>query len=87
MLKPLGMMMKTLALAASIVLLSGCWNGGNTAISFGDVSIGQQLTDLKAALDGGAITQEEYEKTKKSLLALTTHCEQNEDEDSGMSWF
>ena len=33
-----------------ILVLSGCWNG-NTAINFGDHSLGDQLIDLKKALE------------------------------------
>ena len=32
------------------------------------VSTGQQLTDLKAALDAGAISQEEFDKKQKEIL-------------------
>jgi len=32
------------------------------------VSTGQQLTDLKAALDSGAISQAEFDKKQKEIL-------------------
>ena len=62
--------------------LAGCWNGGNTHVSLGDVSLGTQLLDLKTALDNGAITEEEFEETKETLLALNSLCENTEPEDS-----
>jgi len=67
--------------------LTGCWNGGNTHVSLGDVSLGQQLLDLKSALDGGAISQQEFDETKQTLLALNSLCENTEEEDEGVSWF
>ena len=65
------------------VLLSGCWNGENVSVSLGDVSVGQQLLDLKTALDEEALTQEEYEATKRTLLALNNLCQNTNDEQSG----
>ena len=75
---------KYVAVAISCLALAGCWNGGNTHVSLGDVSLGQQLIDLKLALDEGAITQEEFEETKQNLLVLNSLCENTEDDDS---WF
>ena len=63
-----------LVLACVIPFITGCWNGHNTAIRFGDVSIGQQLIDLKRALDERALSPEEYERTKQTLLALSEAC-------------
>ena len=78
-------MLKTpLLIFAATFLLTGCWNGGNTAVSLGDVSLGQQLIDLQAALEAQAINQEEYEDAKAGLLALGNACDLGE-EDSG--WF
>lgn len=65
--------------------VSGCWNGGNTHVSLGDVSLGSQLVDLKSALDSGAISQEEFEETKQTLLTLNALCENSEADDSW--WF
>jgi hypothetical protein len=61
-------------------------------VRLGDVSVGQQLIDLKAALDEGAITAEEFAETKAALLALNALCENTEsvsesDPESGMKWF
>ena len=71
--------------AACCFALSGCWNGGNTHVSLGDVSIGSQLVDLKTALDEGAISQEEFEETKRTLLGLNSLCENTDADD--WSWF
>ncbi len=77
--------MKILINVATLILLSltivGCWNGESVAIRLGDVSVGQQLIDLKAALDGGAMTQEEYVKVKTQLMALTNLCAHDGDKD------
>lgn len=60
--------------ALGLVLLAGCYNGDVNNIRLGDVSLGQQLIDLKSALDGGAMSQTEYDAAKASLLALSTAC-------------
>jgi hypothetical protein len=46
--------------------LSGCLVFGGTSNS---PTKGQELVDLKLALDRGAITQAEYDSTKASILA------------------
>ena len=79
-------MPKPALIFAVTVLLAGCWNGGNTAVQLGDVSLGQQLMDLQAALEADAITPEEYERTKAGLLALGNACGEAEDEDD-TNWF
>ncbi len=79
------MVQKIILIIALCLALGGCWNGGNTHVSLGDVSLGTQLLDLKSALDDGAITQEEFEATKETLLALNSLCENTESEDSW--WF
>ncbi len=76
------MIHKTILIATLCFALGGCWNGGNTHVSLGDVSLGTQLLDLKSALDSGAITQDEFEDTKATLLALNSLCENTEDDDS-----
>ena len=43
-------LMKIVILISLTVGLSACWNGENVHVSLGDVSVGQQLLDLKAAL-------------------------------------
>jgi hypothetical protein len=64
--------------AAGLLLLGGCWNGGNHSYHFGDVSIGQQLIDLQAALDQGAISPAEHERLKGAIVALRSGCEDSD---------
>ena len=64
-------MTRTLAVCALLVatsLLPGCIaiDGGHTEKN---ATAGQQLIDLKAALDKGAITQAEYDTKKSQILA------------------
>ena len=61
--------MVRLAVMVAAVLLAGCWNGENVHLDLGDVSLGQQLIDLKAARDAGAIDDAEYEATRQAILA------------------
>lgn len=78
------MIYKLLIVSLATIALTGCWNGENVHISLGDVSLGQQLLDLKSALDNDAITEAEYDTTKETLLALNALCENTEPE---TSWF
>ena len=61
-----------IAAASLLALLSlgGCfWSiGGGTQKTVVEHSAGQQLTDLKRAIETGAVTQEEYDKLKKVNL-------------------
>ena len=83
------------AIAMSLlVVLAGCWNGGNMAVSLGDVSLGQQLIDLKRALEQEAITEAEYQEAKDALLELSTLCGRGgeddgeaDGDDDGIDWF
>jgi len=63
---------KALPLALCVSLLSGvaaCGGGGADVRSeITTATVGQQLMDLKKALDSGAITQQEYEKQRKKIL-------------------
>jgi hypothetical protein len=58
--------------AVCVVLLLGiaaCGGGGAEVRSeVSTTTVGQQLMDLKKALDTGAITQQEYEKERKKVL-------------------
>jgi len=67
-------MMRT-ALVLSLLLLGGCWNGnGNHAtLDLGDVSLGQQFIDLKAARDADAISADEYRELKQALIDTVVH--------------
>ena len=76
--------MRNLILVTLLVLLGGCFNGGNSNISLGDVSLGQQLIDLQRALDEGAISEDEYEEAREALMAAMDLCE-NVEHDGG--WF
>ena len=57
-------MLLVLALSAG---LYGCGGGGAEVVNT-NVSKGQELSDLKKALDTGAINQQEYEKLRKQVL-------------------
>ncbi len=49
--------------------LSACVPGrAKQTTTVNSTTTGQQLTDLKAALDAGAMTPEEYEKKRKEIL-------------------
>lgn len=72
---------KTLLVAIILLFSAGCWNGENTSINLGTVSIGQQLIDLKRALDEGAMTQEEYDQIKETLLKLSSVCQNTDQEE------
>lgn len=65
---------RTALLVAVTCMLSGCWNQGNTHMSLGSVSIGQQMIDLKSALEADAMSQIEYDETKQTLLSINTLC-------------
>ncbi len=67
-------MRAALILMACLVAV-GCWNGENVQVRLGDVSIGRQLIDLKAALDQGAMTKAEYDRVRILLLSLGQVCE------------
>ena len=69
-------MKRYLVCALTIVImsffLSGCCGGGKETVVVapegGGATAGQQLQDLKAAHDQGAITDEEFEKAKEKIL-------------------
>jgi hypothetical protein len=56
------------------ISLTGCWNGENVHVDMGTVSIGQQLLDLQAAADAGAMSQEEYQVAREKILSLVHGC-------------
>jgi hypothetical protein len=51
----------------------------------GNVSLGQQLIDLKKALDSDAIADSEYELMKEIFVNAASMCAVEEKEESG--WF
>lgn len=56
-------------LVLSLVAVSACGSGGaRNTTNMSTATTGQELTDLKAALDAGAISQTEYEKKRKEIL-------------------
>ena len=70
------MIWKCLAVVGALIFLPGCWNSDNAKhLRLGDVSIGQQMIDLKSALDEGAITAEEHAELKGALMSLSSLCE------------
>ena len=60
--------------------LTGCWNGSVSNIRLGDVSLGQQLIDLKRALEEEAIDPTEYEAAREKLISLYAICESDQEE-------
>ena len=62
-------------LLLSLLLLGGCWNGNadHSTLDLGDVSLGQQFIDLKAARDAGAISGDEYTALKQALIDSVVH--------------
>lgn len=56
-------------LIVALATVSAC-GGGRTkqTTTVNTTTTGQQLTDLKTALDDGAISQEDYEKKRKKIL-------------------
>lgn len=48
-------------------LAAGC--GGGTDVRANSTTIGQELTDLQQAKEQGVISEKEFEKAKKSILA------------------
>jgi hypothetical protein len=54
---------------ALILGLTGCGGGGAEMKSeISTTTTGQQLMDLKKALDTGAISQDEYDKARRKIL-------------------
>ena len=50
-------------------------------IKLGDVTIGQQLIDLKRAHEAGAMSDTEYAEVKAKLISLADVCNAHEDSD------
>lgn len=64
------------AAALALTLTTGCAIGNSGKLVLArHVSVGQELLDLKAARDAGAITQEEYEEVKAKVLELVESIE------------
>ena len=58
--------MKKLLYVASIALLAGC--SSTEVIRTLDVTVGQQLIDLKKARDNGALSASEYDSQRRKLI-------------------
>ena len=61
------MRLHTLTLAAGLTVLAGC-SSNEVLRGPVDVTVGQQLIDLKAAHDNGALTQAEYDAQRRRLI-------------------
>lgn len=62
---------RLIVVAGGLALLSGGGGGGADATTEMDVRTttqGQELLDLKSALDAGAISQKEYDKQRQKIL-------------------
>ncbi len=55
-------------LLCASVALTACGRSSKSSATVIAVSTGQQLTDLKAAYDAGAISQKEYEDKREEIL-------------------
>jgi hypothetical protein len=94
-------MLRCILVLTGVLTLGGCFNGGNSATHYelGDVSLGQQLIDLKAALEADAIDRAEYETLRRRIMqihtlaaedadgGLATGGEDDEASPDGFSWF
>ena len=77
----IGRALAAAALITATLTFSGCWNGDVTNVRLADISLGQQLIDLKRALEEEAISQQEYEATREKLISLYAICESGAEEE------
>ena len=77
-------MLRTVMLFLVLVTVSGCWNAENRIMHLGDISLGQQLIDLKHALDEDALTQDEYDTARAQLLRSADLCASDDDHGIGI---
>ena len=77
--RPARSLLAAATLAAALLSMSGCWNGDVSNIRLADISLGQQLIDLKRALEEEAINAEEYEATREKLISLYAICASDEE--------
>ena len=59
--------LSTLSVIALMATMTAC-GSGDVKSDISTTTKGQQLLDLKKALDAGAINQQEYEKARKKIL-------------------
>jgi hypothetical protein len=67
-----GKMVRLICAMAVALALASCGGGGSessTSVENTTVSKGQQLMDLKHALDAGAISQSDYNSQRAKILA------------------
>ena len=59
-----------LVLCGALVFGAAACGGGGADVrsDISTTTVGQQLIDLKKALDAGAITQQEYQKARQKIL-------------------
>jgi hypothetical protein len=59
------------ALVLLAAILGGCCGGGGSQVqnTTKTTTLGQELTDLKKALDSGAITEDQYNKMKQDIIS------------------
>jgi hypothetical protein len=56
-------------LLASLIISCGSFNEGQAELHINkNISTGQELLDLKAALDEGIITEEEFDKLREDII-------------------
>jgi len=55
-------------LLASTLVMGGCYFHGGTQEHVHTPTLGKELTELKSALDEGAISQQEYDRKKSTLI-------------------
>ena len=78
--------MKLLLPIAVVLLLTSCIQENNPRnLRMGDVTLGQQLIDLKRALEMDAVTESEYETIKANLVNAASMCDAADEDDD--SWF
>lgn len=71
-----------LLLGGTLLLSSGCFNDSHgTNLNLGTVSIGQQLMDLKTARDEEAISDAEFRKLRRKIIAAVDAVEIDDDDD------
>lgn len=79
--------MHSMKVALLLVLslgLSACFNDNEErSIVLGNVSLGDQLIDLKKAHDAGAISDNEYRKMRESLVSLIADQDFEVDDEDG----
>ncbi len=82
--------MKAILPLLTALLLSACVQENNPRnLRLGDVTLGAQLIDLKAALEANAIDRDEYEKMKRGLVNAASMCtayDEEEPDEEDDSW-